>query len=215
MIIKEEPDISRYLKMKQGEMEMGDCRLSYRLTEPVYFALTGQNERLEKLIREGMPVQGVSPQICRELSCPMYMHLQIPEKKEKNRLCVTVGKNELLFDLLEREYLPENGGPVYYTTMEAAIMGRRPDTIRLLLERGMKLDLRQDRLREIVCECDDREILKMISERKESHWEKMLDLGLVSSYDWGWNEVLREMLFDPQGIFSPPEFPEGFELPCE
>lgn len=95
MIIKEEPDISRYLKMREGEMETGDCRLLYRLTEPVYFALTGQNEKLEELIREGMPVQGVSPQICRELAYPMYIHRQMP------------GKNERLFDIVLRQYLPE------------------------------------------------------------------------------------------------------------
>ena len=203
MIIKEEPDISRYLKMREGEMEIGDCRLLYRLTEPVYFALTGRNEKLEELIREGMPVQGVSPQICRELAYPMYIHRQMP------------GKNEPLFDIVLRQYLPENGGPAYYTTMEAAILGRRPDTIRLLLEKGMKLDLRQRKLRKTVCECDDREILEMIRKRKESHWEKMENLNPSFLYDYGWNKALREMLYVFQDIFSPPEVPEDFELPCE
>ena len=193
MIIKEEPDISRYIKMREGEMKIGEYKLSYRLTEPVYFALTGENERLEKWIGEGMPVQGVSPQICRELTRPMYMHLWIPRQKEsQGRWCITGTKIEFSFDEMQYMYLPENGGPVYYTTMEAAIMGRRTDTIRFLLKQGMKLDLRQDKLRDIVHQCDDREILEMIRKMPESHWEK---------------------LYDPQ--FGPPEFPEDFELPCE
>ena len=33
MIIKEEPDISRYIKMREGEMKIGEYKLSYRLTE--------------------------------------------------------------------------------------------------------------------------------------------------------------------------------------
>ena len=83
MIIKEEPDISRYIKMREGEMKIGEYKLSYRLTEPVYFALTGENEKLDKWIGEGMPVEGVSPQICRELTRPMYMHLWIPQQKRE------------------------------------------------------------------------------------------------------------------------------------
>ena len=31
MIIKEEPDISRYIKMREGEMKIGEYKLSYRL----------------------------------------------------------------------------------------------------------------------------------------------------------------------------------------
>ena len=193
MIVKEEPDIGRYLEMREGEMEIGELRLSYRLTEPVYFALTGENERLEKWIGEGMPVQGVSPQICRELTRPMYMHFWIPQQKEgPGRWCVTGDKIKFSSDVMQYMYLPENGGPVYYTTMEAGLRGGRRDTVRCLVEQGMKLDLRQDGFRDIVHQCDDREILEMIRKMPESHWEK---------------------LYDPQ--FSPTEFPEDFELPCE
>lgn len=110
MIIKEEPDISRYIKMREGEMKIGEYKLSYRLTEPVYFALTGENEKLDKWIGEGMPVQGVSPQICRELTRPMYMHLWIPRQKEsQGRWCVTGTKIEFSFDEMQYMYLPENG----------------------------------------------------------------------------------------------------------
>ena len=176
MIVKEEPDISRYLKMREGEMEIGEQRLSYRLTEPVYFALTGENAKLEELIRDGMPVQGVSPQICRELTQPMYMHLQID--------CLSVE--------MQYRHLLVNGDPAYYTTMEAAIMGQREDTVRFLLEHGMKLDLRQNKLRHIICQCEGLEILEMIREIPETHWEEF---------------------YDPQ--FRPPELPEDFELPYE
>ena len=55
----------------------------------------------------------------------------------------------------------------------------------------------------------------MIRKRKESHWEKMENLNPSFLYDYGWNKALREMLYVFQDIFSPPEFPEDFELPCE
>ena len=111
MIIKEEPDISRYIKMREGEMKIGEYKLSYRLTEPVYFALTGENEKLDKWIGEGMPVEGVSPQICRELTRPMYMHLGYHSRKERQgRWCVTGNKIKFSSDVMQYMYLPENGG---------------------------------------------------------------------------------------------------------
>lgn len=215
MQIKDEPDISRYLEMREGKMKLGEHTLYYRVTEPIWLALTGQDQELEKMIGEGMAVEGVTPAVCRELSRPMCLHLDSHEFDVWK-----FGNGESMLPDPDGvpwwPYMPESDGPVYYTTMEAAVMGRQKETIRMLLKKGMKPDLRRERFKDIVCQCDDREVLELLRDIDGIHWDILDGWSLcgMGRRKEGWNKTLLEMISEEKmDVFDPPTFPDGFELP--
>lgn len=215
MQIKDEPDISRCLEMREGKIKLGEHTLYYRVTEPIWLALTGQDQELEKMIEEGMAVEEVTPAVCRGLPCPMCLHLDI-----KDFDVWKCGRGEPMLTDSDGvpwwPYMPESDGPLYYTTMEAAIMGRQKETIQMLLKKGMKPDLRRARFMEIVCQCDDREVLELLRDIEGIHWDSIerWRLSTMGGRGQSWNKTLLEMISEEEtDMFDPPAFPDGFELP--
>lgn len=231
-MIKRELDMRKYAEEKEGILEREKYRIYYRVNLPVYLALTGQTEELERLIREGMPAQGITPEIVCLLKNPMYMHFQLKDCEYDPFTSRFRFINVMPFQEIQRpSWISGKGWNPFYTTAEAAVMGRQYETLQMLIEQGVSFDLRVSRTKEVFCQCDDKEIIHYVLQREESYAEESEFSELWGKF--GWNKVLIEELHmdeekylgqygsAEQGaegrsdIFGEVNFPDGFSLPEE
>lgn len=214
-MIKKELDMRKYAQEKEGILEREKYRIYYRVNLPVYLALTGQTQELERLIAEGMPPQGITPEIVCLLKSPMQLHLQM-EDCEYDPLTDRY-INALPLQNLERQsltWLRVQGWNPFYTTAEAAVMGRQLETLQMLVEQGVSFDLRVSRTKEIFCQCDNREIIRYVLQLAESYREEVSFDILFGKYGWNKN-LIEELNIEEKDIFGEVRLPEGFSLPEE
>ncbi len=92
---------------------------------------------------------------------------------------------------------------VFRTTAEAAMAGGQSRTFFRLLEQGMKIDLRCERLLQVFYHCEDKDIIRFVLEHPETHYE-MLDYHFIL-HQVSWNLPLIEALYD-KGIRPPASY---------
>lgn len=214
-MIKKELDMSKYAQEKEGILEREKYRIYYRVNLPAYLALTGQTRELEQLIAEGMPAQGITPEIVCLLKGPMQLHLQMKDCEYDpltGRYINAVSLRELEQQSLT--WLRVQGWNTFYTTAEAAVLGRQLETLQMLIEQGVSFDLRVSRTNEIFCQCDDREIIRYVWQLAESYREEVVFDILFGTY--GWNKsLIEELNIEEKDIFGEVCLPDGFSLPEE
>ncbi len=189
-MIKKELDMRKYAQEAEGILESEKYRIYYRVNMPVYLALTGQTQELGQLITEGMPAQGITPEIACLLKGPMQLHLQMKDCEYD----FLTGRyiNALPLQEIQRLTLITKGWYPLYTTAEAAVLGRQFETLQMLIEQGVSFDLRVSRTKEIFCQCDDIEIIRYVLQQAGNYEKEIVFDELLGKF--GWNKNLIEEL---------------------
>lgn len=155
--------LEEYARLVTGTFHSNHFTIDYRLTEPLSFALTGQANKLEALIRKGLPVLGIDPDILHLLERP----LSLKDHDSTGDLF-----NPSATSWLWYESKSEPQGP-FFTTVQLAVLGEQYETLCMLLSHGARFDLRCSLLRKIFIRCSDKQLLNFALEHPDAHCEAL------------------------------------------
>ncbi|MCD7751267.1 MAG: hypothetical protein LUI10_05950 [Lachnospiraceae bacterium] len=197
MLIKEKDFDEKNTVMKEGILKGKTINLKYRLTEPVWLALMGETNQLQKLIEEGMPASGFDRSLGEKLLREEYL---TDGKRDADRTDRTIYLEWEMGAQAPEAVRKLWGKPAflrhkfYFTTVDAALAAGRAETFQMLVRHGARFSLDNIGQQELLFCCEDEETLACVIEEWNQDLE-FLDYDHLFG-EYGWNLTLIRALLE-------------------